>query len=30
VDYGLNHGARLVIDIESGRFVFFYRDAFQF
>jgi len=30
VDYGLNHGARLMIDIESGRFVFFYRDAFQF
>jgi hypothetical protein len=30
VDYGLNHGARLMIDIDSGRFVFFYRDAFQF
>ncbi|MGA7179677.1 MAG: AF1514 family protein [Thiobacillaceae bacterium] len=29
VDYGLNHGARLMIDIETGRFVFFYRDAFQ-
>lgn len=24
VDYGLNHGARLVVDIEDGRFVFFY------
>ncbi|MDA8093371.1 MAG: AF1514 family protein [Betaproteobacteria bacterium] len=24
VDYGLNHGARLMIDIEQGRFVFFY------
>ncbi len=24
VDYGLNHGARLVIDIHMGRFVFFY------
>ena len=30
VDYGLNHGAQLMIDIESGRFVFFYRDAFCF
>lgn len=30
VDYGLNHGASLMIDIQSGRFVFFYRDAFQF
>jgi hypothetical protein len=30
VDYGLNHGAQLMIDIESGRFVYFYRDAFQF
>lgn len=24
VDYGLNHGARLMVDIEDGRFVFFY------
>jgi hypothetical protein len=24
VDYGLHHGATLMIDIESGRFVFFY------
>lgn len=24
VDYGLQHGARLVIDIHLGRFVFFY------
>jgi Domain of unknown function (DUF5619) len=24
VDYGLNHGARLKVDIERGRFVFFY------
>ena len=24
VDYGLNHGARLMVDIEGGRFVFFY------
>jgi len=24
VDYGLNHGAKLVVDIEDGRFVFFY------
>lgn len=24
VDYGLNHGARLKVDIEQGRFVFFY------
>ncbi len=24
VDYGLYHGARLKIDIEKGRFVFFY------
>lgn len=29
VDYGLNHGAHLMIDIESGRFVFFYRDAWR-
>jgi len=27
VDYALNHGACLMIDIEDGRFVFFYRDA---
>ncbi len=25
VDYGLHHGARLLVDIEDGRFVFFYR-----
>ncbi len=24
VDYGLNHGATLKVDIEGGRFVFFY------
>lgn len=24
VDYGINHGATLKIDIEKGRFVFFY------
>lgn len=24
VDYGLSHGATLLIDIENGRFVFFY------
>lgn len=24
VDYGLNHGAKLMVDIEDGRFVFFY------
>ncbi len=24
VDYGLSHGASLVVDIEDGRFVFFY------
>lgn len=24
VDYGLSHGARLVVDIEDGRFMFFY------
>lgn len=24
VDYGINHGATLKIDIEQGRFVFFY------
>ena len=27
VDYGLYHGAVLRIDIEQGRFVFFYLDA---
>ncbi len=25
VDYGLHHGATLQVDIEGGRFVFFYR-----
>lgn len=29
VDYGLKHGAHLMIDIEDGRFVFFYRDALR-
>lgn len=24
VDYGLNHGAKLMVDIGEGRFVFFY------
>jgi hypothetical protein len=24
VDYGINHGATLMVDIEDGRFVFFY------
>ncbi|RMG32853.1 MAG: hypothetical protein D6720_12540 [Gammaproteobacteria bacterium] len=24
VDYGINHGAKLMVDIEDGRFVFFY------
>lgn len=24
VDYGLSHGASLMVDIEDGRFVFFY------
>jgi len=24
VDYGLSHGATLMVDIEDGRFVFFY------
>lgn len=24
VDYGINHGAKLVVDVEDGRFVFFY------
>ena len=27
VDYALNHGASLMVDIEEGRFVFFYRNA---
>jgi hypothetical protein len=27
VDYGIYHGAVLRIDIEQGRFVFFYLDA---
>lgn len=25
VDYGLSHGATLKVDVENGRFVFFYR-----
>jgi hypothetical protein len=25
VDYGLHHGATLKVDVENGRFVFFYR-----
>lgn len=25
VDYGLHHGATLKVDVEHGRFVFFYR-----
>lgn len=24
VDYGIHHGARLMVDIEDGRFVFFF------
>ncbi len=24
VDYGLSHGATLMVDVEDGRFVFFY------
>ena len=24
VDYGISHGAKLMIDIENGRFIFFY------
>ncbi len=24
INYGLNHGARLMVDIENGRFVFFF------
>ncbi len=27
VDYGLNHGAVLKVDLEDGRFVFFYADV---
>ena len=27
VDYGLHHGAKLMVDIEAGRFVFFYLPA---
>lgn len=27
VDYGIHHGATLVMDIEQGRFVFFYLDV---
>ncbi len=27
VDYGLNHGAKLKVDIDGGRFVFFYLPA---
>lgn len=29
VDYALHHGASLMVDIEAGRFVFFYRDAWD-
>lgn len=29
VDYALNHGASLMIDLDNGRFVFFYRDAWH-
>jgi hypothetical protein len=29
VDYALSHGASLMIDIEAGRFVFFYREAWD-
>ena len=29
VDYALSHGASLMIDIEDGRFVFFYRNAWE-
>ena len=25
VDYGIHHGATLMVDVEDGRFVFFYR-----
>jgi hypothetical protein len=27
VDYGVHHGATLKVDVEDGRFVFFYRPA---
>ena len=27
IDYALHRGASLMIDVEEGRFVFFYRDA---
>ncbi|MBI3777981.1 MAG: AF1514 family protein [Gammaproteobacteria bacterium] len=27
VDYGIHHGATLMVDVENGRFVFFYRPA---
>jgi Domain of unknown function (DUF5619) len=27
VDYGIHHGATLKVDVEDGRFVFFYRSA---
>lgn len=27
VDYGIHHGATLMVDIEQGRFVFFYLDV---
>jgi hypothetical protein len=27
VDYGIHHGATLKVDIERGRFVFFYLDV---
>ena len=29
IDYALHRGARLMIDIEEGRFVFFYRDTWD-
>ncbi len=29
VDYALSHGASLMVDIDDGRFVFFYRDAWS-
>ncbi len=27
VDYGIHHGATLMLDVEDGRFVFFYRSV---
>lgn len=27
VDYGIHHGATLKVDVENGRFVFFYRSV---